>query len=393
MRNSIIWLSAALSFAATSAFAQTELCKRGDDARRIEVVMPGEVGQACDLRYTRGGSVETPYHADFSTAFCAKKASELVSTLVKAGFDCTADVAGLAPPELRAQADGAAPPKSATETLAEAPSPDGPLVPELPLQDDETEQAPPANSQFASAAPASPALIQPPADGAALAGGAGAFGEDLSAPAPEIASAGPVALAPSNASDVVDAPAPESEAVGRVLGPAPDERLAESAVSQTAKPAVSPGAARAEAPAASDAPKSGPAPQAATVRSSAEIVKSVLRAQAAAWNEGDLAAFMNIYWNSPKLVFIDNGDVTTGWDNVMKRYKDRYGSGDTMGQLALDGVNVAMVSDDVAIADGRFRLSRKDGAESGSFSIVMRRFDGLWRIVHDNSSADRPPTE
>ena len=47
-----------------------------------------------------------------------------------------------------------------------------------------------------------------------------------------------------------------------------------------------------------------------------------------------------------------------------------------------------MADDDVAVVTGRFKHAKNDEASSGLFSMVMRRNEGVWRIVHDHTSAD-----
>ncbi|HXI87247.1 MAG TPA: DUF4440 domain-containing protein, partial [Parvularculaceae bacterium] len=124
-----------------------------------------------------------------------------------------------------------------------------------------------------------------------------------------------------------------------------------------------------------------------------DIIRSVLLAEAAAWNEGDLDAFMGGYWNSPQTRLVSGASTINGWADIQKHYRERYGTSDSMGRLGYEGLDVTMVSGNVAIVDGRYTLTTKDGAAAGSFSLVMKRFDGLWRIVHDVSTSDSKPTE
>ncbi|MEL6362208.1 MAG: nuclear transport factor 2 family protein, partial [Pseudomonadota bacterium] len=123
-------------------------------------------------------------------------------------------------------------------------------------------------------------------------------------------------------------------------------------------------------------------------RSSQDLIKAVLNAQAAAWNEGNLLAFMSGYWDSPDLRLVSGENVTRGYAKALKRYRSRYGDGAGMGNLGFQNLDVQMLDQDVAIVVGRYSLNRDADASTGSFSLVMRRFNGLWRIVHDHTSAD-----
>ena len=59
-----------------------------------------------------------------------------------------------------------------------------------------------------------------------------------------------------------------------------------------------------------------------------------------------------------------------------------------MGQLRFDGIEVVPLGDDAALARGAWHLVMSDGQEPhGLFTLLLRRLDGGWRIVHDHTSA------
>jgi len=121
----------------------------------------------------------------------------------------------------------------------------------------------------------------------------------------------------------------------------------------------------------------------------ATAARSVLDAQVEAWNRGDLEGFMATYWRSPDLVFCSGGTVTRGWDETLARYRKRYQSeGREMGRLRFDGIEVIPLGEDAALARGAWRLVMTDGKEPhGLFTLLLRRLDGAWRIVHDHTSS------
>ncbi|MCY2958797.1 MAG: nuclear transport factor 2 family protein [Planctomycetota bacterium] len=117
----------------------------------------------------------------------------------------------------------------------------------------------------------------------------------------------------------------------------------------------------------------------------------LMRAQEAAWNRGDLAAFMAIgYWQSPDLTFFSGGEVSRGYDEMLARYRRNYeGAGKERGTLAFTQLDVVPLADGVAMARGRWDLdyaAKKD--VGGLFTLVLRRINGVWRIVHDHTSVD-----
>jgi beta-aspartyl-peptidase (threonine type) len=121
----------------------------------------------------------------------------------------------------------------------------------------------------------------------------------------------------------------------------------------------------------------------------ADAARAVLDSQVDAWNRGDLESFMVGYWRSPDLVFCSGATVTKGWDETLARYRKRYQSeGREMGRLRFDGIDVIPLGADAALARGAWRLTMGDGkGPRGLFTLLLRRVNGAWRIVHDHTSA------
>src|SRR5882672_4003285 len=115
------------------------------------------------------------------------------------------------------------------------------------------------------------------------------------------------------------------------------------------------------------APDSGPdvvTPLNASAQLSAEEratgeVLAVLRSQSAAWNRGEVDAFMDAgYWHAPELTFYSQGSITRGYDSVLERYTRRYKSeGAEMGHLEFSAVEVEPLGEGVAFARGRWNLT------------------------------------
>lgn len=124
--------------------------------------------------------------------------------------------------------------------------------------------------------------------------------------------------------------------------------------------------------------------------SPATEIRKVLDQQQAAWNRGDLEGYMAGYWKSPELTFFSGGTVTKGWQPTLERYKARYQSeGREMGRLEFSDVDIQLLSPDVALVRGHWRLMMNSGNNpNGLFTTVWRKFPEGWRIVHDHSSAE-----
>jgi hypothetical protein len=92
-------------------------------------------------------------------------------------------------------------------------------------------------------------------------------------------------------------------------------------------------------------------------RIKADIV-SVMDAQAAAWNRGDVDEFMRGYWNSSELVFVSGANVTRGWQPTLDRYKKTYNSREKMGTLKFSDLEINVLSKNAAVVLGSWALTR-----------------------------------
>lgn len=126
--------------------------------------------------------------------------------------------------------------------------------------------------------------------------------------------------------------------------------------------------------------------------SAAADIKAEMAKQVEAWNRGDLEGFMAGYWNSDKLSFYSGGDVTSGWQPTLDRYRKRYqAEGKAMGKLTFSDIDVNVLTADAAYARGRWKLDLPDKtAPEGLYTLIFRRMDGKWRIVHDHTSVKAP---
>src|SRR3954469_14484938 len=115
-------------------------------------------------------------------------------------------------------------------------------------------------------------------------------------------------------------------------------------------------------------------------------IDSALIKQAAAWNRGDIDAFMEHYWKSDELTFSSGGQTTRGWTRTRESYERRYPTREQMGQLKFTQLEVTSLSDSAALVLGRWQLTREQSPVSGNFTLIFRRVDGKWIIIHDHTS-------
>jgi uncharacterized protein (TIGR02246 family) len=119
-----------------------------------------------------------------------------------------------------------------------------------------------------------------------------------------------------------------------------------------------------------------------------EAVRAVIEAQQAAWNRGDIEGFMNGYAREEGITFLSGDTLTRGWQTVLERYRKNYDSRAKMGTLAFSELEFKPLSPFYTMVTGRFQLTRENGeTPHGRFTLVFRRTNGGWRIVHDHTSS------
>jgi L-asparaginase / beta-aspartyl-peptidase len=123
--------------------------------------------------------------------------------------------------------------------------------------------------------------------------------------------------------------------------------------------------------------------QDAAMRGAIEVV---FRAQQEAWNRGDVRAFMDHYWKSDDLTFSSGGKTTRGWQATLAGYRERYPTREKMGRLTLSGLEITPLGDAAALVLGQWKLDRQSEPVSGNFTLVLRKIDGQWAIIHDHTS-------
>ena len=116
-------------------------------------------------------------------------------------------------------------------------------------------------------------------------------------------------------------------------------------------------------------------------------IRAVLDAQVAAWNRGDVDAFMEGYWKSDSTEFVGANGIVRGWQAVLDRYRKSYPDREAMGTLAFSDVEVSPLCPTAALVTGHFHLQREKDQPSGVFTLVFRRFPEGWKIINDHTSA------
>ena len=119
----------------------------------------------------------------------------------------------------------------------------------------------------------------------------------------------------------------------------------------------------------------------------ADEIRAVIEAQQQAWNGGDIDAFMNGYARAESTTFVSEDTVRRGWETVRARYKQKYSDRTKMGTLAFSELEIDLLSNDSAVVLGRWQLQRANDQPHGRFTLIFRRANDGWKIIHDHTSA------
>lgn len=120
-------------------------------------------------------------------------------------------------------------------------------------------------------------------------------------------------------------------------------------------------------------------------------IETVLDAQVAAWNRGDLTAYMDGYAKSDDLIFTSGGKVRRGWQTAHDHYQKKYATNPAaMGKLVFEVTAIDPLGADGAVVLGTWILTSSPSDGRGIFSVVLARRPEGWRIVHDHTSLETP---
>jgi hypothetical protein len=118
-----------------------------------------------------------------------------------------------------------------------------------------------------------------------------------------------------------------------------------------------------------------------------DSIHSVLERQIAGWNSGSIETFMDGYVRNDSLRFASGGSVTYGWTTMLGRYRKGYPSPEAMGVLEFSGISITVISPEAAVVFGTWTLRRNADTPAGLFTLLFRKINGSWRIVHDHTSS------
>ena len=121
-----------------------------------------------------------------------------------------------------------------------------------------------------------------------------------------------------------------------------------------------------------------------------DAIRTILKDSEAAWNRRDLAAFASYYEDAPTTTFVGREVVRGGTAAILARYQRAYPTAEAMGTLTFSEIEVRPLGEGFAMVLGRFHLQRTaagGGEASGRFTLILRKTERGWKIIHDHTSS------
>ena len=120
-------------------------------------------------------------------------------------------------------------------------------------------------------------------------------------------------------------------------------------------------------------------------------LEAMLRRAAVDWNRGDLDGFMSDYLPGDSTTYIGGRGLVRGPSAIRASYARLFTGEIQRDSLSFVILDVDPIAPDAANLIAQYVLTRRAGGRDsvtarGPTSLLVRRVDGRWRIVHDHSS-------
>ena len=120
-------------------------------------------------------------------------------------------------------------------------------------------------------------------------------------------------------------------------------------------------------------------------------LEAMLARAAVNWNRGDLDAFVSDYLPSDSTTFVGGSGLLRGPAAIRASYAPLFTGRVVRDSLSFAILDVDPVAPGVVNLIGQYTLARRVGSRDsvtarGPTSLLVRRVDGRWRLVHDHSS-------
>jgi beta-aspartyl-peptidase (threonine type) len=121
-----------------------------------------------------------------------------------------------------------------------------------------------------------------------------------------------------------------------------------------------------------------------------DAINGLLKNQQTAWNDGNLDKFLAGYLLADEVVLQFGMTEVKGRKDLSELYAKQFQShGQDHGKLAIDPIEIRMITDEAALVRGRWQATYKQSREEGGlFAMLLQKSPGGWRIVRELRTQD-----
>lgn len=121
------------------------------------------------------------------------------------------------------------------------------------------------------------------------------------------------------------------------------------------------------------------------MKNNEQEILAIMQKQENSWNNGNIDAFMQGYWQSDSLLFIGKNGIKYGWQTTLDNYKKSYPDKAAMGKLTFEILKLE-VAGETAYMLGKWSLIREKDNPNGYFTLYWKKINGKWVITIDHTS-------
>jgi ketosteroid isomerase-like protein len=128
-------------------------------------------------------------------------------------------------------------------------------------------------------------------------------------------------------------------------------------------------------------------PSPAEQQSDVRAITQLLSDQYAAWNRHDITAYLFPFWQSPSLLYVADGQIFQGWQEVKAMMERNYSDRNTLGIAIPERIQVTIISSDNANSIDWWTVRFKTTSVHGVSTASWRKFPEGWRMTEAHASS------
>jgi len=120
----------------------------------------------------------------------------------------------------------------------------------------------------------------------------------------------------------------------------------------------------------------------------AKQINDTLLGMVEKWNAHDLDGYLDFFWRSPALVFLEDGAAINGWQELSDKYHRSFSDRNNMGRCSAARVQVRMLTPETAFVVTSWTIAFP-GTKTvivGIDSNYVQRIGGAWKVTLTHSS-------